>query len=128
MQIRMANSSLLIADLKARHQSNSDGDITDCVPITKRPAFDHHFLKDHMIQMKHRTVQFPKSSEPNLINQSGHQYYGAKATVNVWESKIQLKNKFSFSQIWLPGGSSRHNLNRIETGWRVHSVGNVNMI
>ncbi|KAJ4902241.1 hypothetical protein Rs2_16192 [Raphanus sativus] len=50
-----------------------DGDITDCVPTTERPAFDHHFLKEGMIQMKHITVQFPKSTEPDLINQGGHQ-------------------------------------------------------
>ncbi|KAG5410545.1 hypothetical protein IGI04_006864 [Brassica rapa subsp. trilocularis] len=113
-------------------KSIPDGDVKDCVPTTKRPAFDHHFLKDHMIQ-------FPKSAEPDLINQSGHQvsqssfyfvgffmscvvyFFGLlaiayMATINVWELNIQLKNELSFSQIWLPGGSSGHNLNSIEAG------------
>ncbi|KAF3607132.1 hypothetical protein DY000_02045867 [Brassica cretica] len=101
-------------------ETTSDGDVKDCVPTTKRPAFDHHFLKDHMIQMMDITVQFPKSAEPDLINKSaymeGDKYYGAKATINVWELNIQLKNEFSFSQIWLSGGSSGHDLNSIEAG------------
>jgi hypothetical protein len=113
-----------------------DGDIIDCIPISKQPAFDHPFLKDHKIQMrpsyhpeglfddnkvsaepkgkethipqlwhrygkctegtipmrrtreddvlrassvkrygkkKHRSVPIPKSAEPDLINQNGHQ-------------------------------------------------------
>ncbi|KAI4368574.1 hypothetical protein MLD38_017117 [Melastoma candidum] len=29
-----------------------DGDVIDCVHISKQPAFDHPFLKDHEIQMK----------------------------------------------------------------------------
>ncbi|CAH9050940.1 unnamed protein product [Cuscuta europaea] len=29
-----------------------DGDIIDCVHISKQPAFDHPFLKDHKIQMR----------------------------------------------------------------------------
>ena len=35
----------------------------------------------------------------------GDKYYGAKATINVWEPKIQQQNEFSLSQIWLLGGS-----------------------
>ena len=86
-----------------------------------------------------QTVQFPESAEPDLINQSDHQvsessfyfvgffmscvvyFFGLlaiayMATINVWELNIQLKNELSFSQIWLPGGSSGHNLNSIEAG------------
>ena len=33
-----------------------DGDTIDCVPVSKQPAFDHPFLKDHKIQ-----VHFPHS-------------------------------------------------------------------
>ncbi|CAN7113055.1 unnamed protein product [Brassica rapa subsp. narinosa] len=29
---------------------SSDGDIIECVPISKQPAFDHPFLKYHKIQ------------------------------------------------------------------------------
>ena len=34
-------------------KQSPDGDIIDCVPITKQPAFDHPFLKDHKIQVTH---------------------------------------------------------------------------
>ncbi|CAM8967283.1 unnamed protein product [Rhodiola kirilowii] len=79
---------------------------------------------------KHRAIpKPPKSAEPDIVNQSGHQhaiayvegdrYYGAKATVNVWEPKIQQPNEFSLSQIWLLGGSFGQDLNSIEAGWQV---------
>ncbi|KAG5406443.1 hypothetical protein IGI04_012562 [Brassica rapa subsp. trilocularis] len=32
------------------HLQSSDGDIIECVPISKQPAFDHPFLKYHKIQ------------------------------------------------------------------------------
>lgn len=114
---------------------------------------------------KHRTFPQPKSADPDLISQSGHQvtcrskllplsknpfllvswswwfcfsfseflwifqhaivyvegdkYYGAKATINVWEPKIQQPNEFSLSQMWILGGSFGEDLNSIEVGWQV---------
>ncbi|GMP92141.1 hypothetical protein CsSME_00042489 [Camellia sinensis var. sinensis] len=78
---------------------------------------------------KHRSIPQPRSADPDLINQSGHQhaiayvegdkYYGAKSTMNVWEPKIQQPNEFSLSQIWLLGGSFGEDLNSIEAGWQV---------
>ncbi|CAN1800975.1 hypothetical protein LINPERHAP1_LOCUS22764 [Linum perenne] len=77
---------------------------------------------------KHRTIPKPKSAEPDLINQSGHQhaiayvqgdkYFGAKGTINVWEPKIQQPNEFSLSQLWILGGSFGEDLNSIEAGWQ----------
>lgn len=171
-----------------------DGDIIDCVDISKQPAFDHPSIKNHTIQMrpnyhpeglfretkmpflrsrkngpktisqlwhnsgrcpegtipirrtkkedvlrassiksygkkKLTSVPKPKSADPDLITQSGHQhaiayvegdqYYGAKATLNVWEPKIQQPNEFSLSQIWILGGSFASDLNSIEAGWQV---------
>lgn len=49
----------------------------------------------------------------------GDTYYGAKATINVWEPKIQQPNEFSLSQIWVLGGSFGEDLNSIEAGWQV---------
>ncbi|MFS7916229.1 putative neprosin [Helianthus anomalus] len=49
----------------------------------------------------------------------GDKYYGAKATMNVWEPKIQQSNEFSLSQIWILGGSFGQDLNSIEAGWQV---------
>lgn len=80
---------------------------------------------------KHKTIPRPKyaAPEPDLINQNGHQhaiayvegdqYYGAKATINVWDPKIQQTNEFSLSQLWLLGGSFASDLNSIEAGWQV---------
>ncbi|GER50689.1 hypothetical protein STAS_28010 [Striga asiatica] len=71
----------------------------------------------------------PRSVEPDFTTQTGHQhaiayvegekYYGAKATINVWEPKIQQPNEFSLSQIWILGGSFGQDLNSIEAGWQV---------
>ncbi|KAJ6964196.1 hypothetical protein NC652_002465 [Populus alba x Populus x berolinensis] len=71
----------------------------------------------------------PRSAQPDLITQTGHQhaivyvegdkYYGAKATINVWEPKTQQPNEFSLSQIWILGGTFGQDLNSIEAGWQV---------
>ncbi|KAI3743007.1 hypothetical protein L1987_60708 [Smallanthus sonchifolius] len=74
------------------------------------------------------TLAQPSSIDLDLINQNGHQhaivyaegqFYGAKATMNVWNPKIQQLNEFSLSQIWLLGGSFASDLNSIEAGWQV---------
>lgn len=49
----------------------------------------------------------------------GDKFYGAKATINVWEPKIQQPNEFSLSQIWILGGAFGQDLNSIEAGWQV---------
>nr|GMC82447.1 neprosin 1 [Ipomoea batatas] len=76
-----------------------------------------------------KSVPKPRSAEPDLISQNGHQhaiayveggqYYGAKATINVWEPKIQQSNEFSLSQLWILGGDFNSDLNSIEAGWQV---------
>lgn len=50
----------------------------------------------------------------------GDKYYGAKATLNVWEPKIEQANEFSLSQLWILGGSFGEDLNSIEAGWQVN--------
>ncbi|OAY74912.1 hypothetical protein ACMD2_26040, partial [Ananas comosus] len=77
---------------------------------------------------KHKSFPNPLSVDPDLLNESGHQhaiayvegdkYYGAKATINVWEPKIQQPNEFSLSQLWILGGSFGEDLNSIEAGWQ----------
>ncbi|KAG6473166.1 uncharacterized protein LOC122027354 [Zingiber officinale] len=78
---------------------------------------------------RHRSIPNPMSIDPDLLNESGHQhaiayvegdrYYGAKATINVWEPKIEQPNEFSLSQLWILGGSFGEDLNSIEAGWQV---------
>nr|ACG41003.1 carboxyl-terminal peptidase [Zea mays] len=78
---------------------------------------------------KRHTAPNPLSVDPNMLSEGGHQhaiayvqgdkYYGAKATINVWEPKIQQANEFSLSQLWILGGSFGEDLNSIEAGWQV---------
>lgn len=76
-----------------------------------------------------RTTPNPLSLQPDLLDESGHQhaiayvegdaYYGAKATINVWEPRIEQGNEFSLSQVWVIGGFFGEDLNSIEAGWQV---------
>nr|VDD36446.1 unnamed protein product [Brassica oleracea] len=99
---------------------------------------------------KHRTFSFPKSEEHDLMNQwssdeskflffcwfldlrcvicFGDNYYGAKATINVWEPKIHQQHEFTFLQIWLLSDLFRKYLNSIEAGWQVNRIYMVTII
>lgn len=75
----------------------------------------------------HRPVQMPTSAAS--VSQSGHEhaigyvqggsYYGAKATISVWDPSVQVANEFSLSQLWILAGSFNSDLNSIEAGWQV---------
>ncbi|CAA7410307.1 unnamed protein product [Spirodela intermedia] len=49
----------------------------------------------------------------------GDQYFGAKASLNVWAPKVSSPSEFSLSQIWVISGSFGDDLNTIEAGWQV---------
>lgn len=103
----------------------------DTIPIrrTKREDVLRASSVQRFGRKKRRVIPEPRSAEPDLIHQSGHQhaiayveggkYYGAKATINVWDPKIQQSNEFSLSQLWILGGSFGEDLNSIEAGWQV---------
>ncbi|KAL1818764.1 hypothetical protein ACET3Z_013633 [Daucus carota] len=88
-------------------------------------------IKNYGKKKKNLNILRPNSAEPqpDIVTQNGHQhaiayvdedkYFGAKATMNVWEPKIQQSNEFSLSQIWVLGGSFDGDLNSIEAGWQV---------
>ncbi|XP_021895887.1 uncharacterized protein LOC110813166 [Carica papaya] len=50
---------------------------------------------------------------------SGEQYFGAKASINVWAPRVSNQNEFSLSQMWIISGSFGNDLNTIEAGWQV---------
>ncbi|CAI9756298.1 unnamed protein product [Fraxinus pennsylvanica] len=50
---------------------------------------------------------------------SGNQYYGAKASINVWSPRVANHYEFSISQLWVIAGSFGDDLNTIEAGWQV---------
>ena len=49
---------------------------------------------------------------------NGDQYYGAKASINVWAPQVKNQVEFSLSQIWVIAGSFGNDLNTIEAGWQ----------
>nr|GMD13328.1 uncharacterized protein LOC107814626 [Ipomoea batatas] len=55
---------------------------------------------------------------------SGDQYYGAKASINVWAPVVANQYEFSLSQIWIISGSFGDDLNTIEAGWQDPKHGN----
>ncbi|KAL0341454.1 UNVERIFIED_CONTAM: hypothetical protein Scaly_1808000 [Sesamum calycinum] len=50
---------------------------------------------------------------------NGDQYYGAKASINVWAPGVTDQYEFSLSQLWVISGSFGNDLNTIEAGWQV---------
>jgi hypothetical protein len=50
---------------------------------------------------------------------TGDQYYGAKASINVWAPRVSNQYEFSLSQMWVISGSFGDDLNTIEAGWQV---------
>ncbi|WZZ16804.1 hypothetical protein YC2023_109893 [Brassica napus] len=52
---------------------------------------------------------------------SGSQYYGAKASINVWTPRVSSQYEFSLSQIWVIAGSFADDLNTIEAGWQARA-------
>ncbi|XVE74995.1 hypothetical protein DITRI_Ditri12bG0062200 [Diplodiscus trichospermus] len=50
---------------------------------------------------------------------SGEEYYGAKASINVWAPRVSNQYEFSLSQLWVISGSFGDDLNTIEAGWQV---------
>uniref|UniRef100_A0A6N2K6H2 Neprosin PEP catalytic domain-containing protein n=1 Tax=Salix viminalis TaxID=40686 RepID=A0A6N2K6H2_SALVM len=55
---------------------------------------------------------------------TGEQYYGAKASINVWAPRVSSQYEFSLSQMWVISGSFGDDLNTIEAGWQDPKHGN----
>ncbi|KAJ4972932.1 hypothetical protein NE237_006106 [Protea cynaroides] len=49
----------------------------------------------------------------------GDEYFGAKASINVWSPHVDNQYEFSLSQMWVISGSFGNDLNTIEAGWQV---------
>ncbi|KAE8684228.1 translational activator GCN1-like [Hibiscus syriacus] len=72
-----------------------------------------------------------RADAPDIVSGNGHEhaiaytgttqeFYGARATINVWDPSIEEVNEFSLSQIWVLSGSlDGPDLNSIEAGWQV---------
>ncbi|KAK9104404.1 hypothetical protein Scep_021248 [Stephania cephalantha] len=49
---------------------------------------------------------------------TGQQFYGGKASLNVWAPRVANLYEFSLSQMWVISGSFGNDLNTIEAGWQ----------
>ncbi|KAF5777042.1 putative neprosin [Helianthus annuus] len=56
-----------------------------------------------------------------VASTSKGQFYGTKASLNVWNPYVQESNEFSLAQTWVVGGTYDTGLNTIEAGWQVSS-------
>ncbi|XP_038895688.1 uncharacterized protein LOC120083860 isoform X2 [Benincasa hispida] len=56
--------------------------------------------------------------EHAVVFVNGEQYYGAKASLNIWAPRVTDQYEFSLSQIWVISGSFGNDLNTIEAGWQ----------
>uniref|UniRef100_A0A0D3G3R3 Neprosin PEP catalytic domain-containing protein n=1 Tax=Oryza barthii TaxID=65489 RepID=A0A0D3G3R3_9ORYZ len=97
---------LRLERVRAQLARSPDGDVIDCVPSHLQPAFEHPRLRG-------------QKPEHAVGYMSGGQFYGAKASLNVWPAKVASPAEFSLSQIWLISGSFGNDLNTIEAGWQV---------
>ncbi|KAF3592877.1 hypothetical protein DY000_02023040, partial [Brassica cretica] len=90
------------------------------------PSYARSGISKQKFEMKKHLNWLNKSAVKSIQNAiayvEGDNYYGAKATINVWEPKIQQQHKFTFLQIWLLSDLFRKYLNNIKAGWQVHSV------
>ncbi|KAA8542225.1 hypothetical protein F0562_023377 [Nyssa sinensis] len=67
--------------------------------------------------VRHDTMSSDHEHAVAFVN--GDQYYGAKASLNVWAPGVTDQYEFSLSQLWVISGSFGNDLNTIEAGWQV---------
>lgn len=125
---RMNSTSLSVHSAQTWHVSGycPEGTIpvrrTSVEDIMRAESPRHYGRKS---RLPPRVVQKPDVSNGNghehaIAYVQGEEYYGAKATINVWAPRIETMNEFSLSQIWVLSGSfDGSDLNSIEAGWQV---------
>ncbi|PNX81230.1 hypothetical protein L195_g037247, partial [Trifolium pratense] len=122
-----------------------DGDIIDCVLTHKQLAFDHPLLKGQKPLDPPKRSRGHNQTD-NLANNfqlwslsgescpdgtipvrrhavavvDGGEFYGAKATINLWNPHIESPNEFSLAQIWIVSGTYGKDINTIEAGWQIY--------
>ncbi|KAJ7541857.1 hypothetical protein O6H91_10G079900 [Diphasiastrum complanatum] len=101
------------------------------IPVRRTKAED--IMRAGSIQLYGRKFQSPPKpnsvERPEPLDGEGHehaiayvsenQFYGAQASINVWQPSVEVPNEFSLSQMWLLAGSFNGDLNSIEAGWQV---------
>ncbi|KAI4341390.1 hypothetical protein MLD38_026120 [Melastoma candidum] len=59
------------------------------------------------------------SGHEHAVMLASGDFYGAKASINVWSPRVTDEFEFSLSQLWVISGSFENDLNTIEAGWQV---------
>ncbi|KAL3512791.1 hypothetical protein ACH5RR_025508 [Cinchona calisaya] len=67
--------------------------------------------------VRHDTMSSDHEHAVAFVN--GDQFYGAKASINVWTPSVTDQYEFSLSQVWIISGTFGNDLNTIEAGWQV---------
>ncbi|KAH9713135.1 NEP-interacting protein 1 [Citrus sinensis] len=84
------------------------------IPILRTPHSNRRRRSYPTVSQKRRANDF--SAPPALV---GGQYYGARATINVW-NPATYQGEFSFAQIWVGSGEGDE-ANTMEVGWLVNN-------
>ncbi|MQL70006.1 hypothetical protein Taro_002313, partial [Colocasia esculenta] len=100
------------------------------IPI-ERTQGNSHFTSNHLINHTYKHPQYflrqrvmqqgniEDVHEHSLIQVEHDKTYGIKATLNVWNPKLEKQYEFSVSQVWFIGGDRENNL---EAGWAVSII------
>ncbi|WVZ20732.1 hypothetical protein V8G54_008054 [Vigna mungo] len=76
--------------------------------------FEHEFQKQQVTDS-----EWTPLAKHAVVFVNGDQYYGARASINVWAPSVSDEFEFSLSQMWVIAGSFGKDLNTIEAGWQV---------
>ncbi|KAI5665175.1 hypothetical protein M9H77_24498 [Catharanthus roseus] len=68
-------------------------------------------------RIRHDTMSSDHEHAVAFVN--GEQFYGVKASINVWAPHVTDQYEFSLSQVWIISGTFGNDLNTIEAGWQV---------
>ncbi|XP_073116235.1 protein neprosin-like [Elaeis guineensis] len=99
---------------------------------SKFPPIDENEECSSIPQLWHQNGRCPVDTIPIRRNKKddvlkhaivyvqGGFYYGAKATMNMWNPKLESPDAFSLSQLWIIGGPDQL-LDTIEAGWFIQT-------
>uniref|UniRef100_A0A1D1ZKF8 ATP synthase subunit delta n=1 Tax=Anthurium amnicola TaxID=1678845 RepID=A0A1D1ZKF8_9ARAE len=117
-------------EIEASHLWNlTERCLEGSIPIEKTPKNSHfrygssksHWLKDRHYVFGQRRMQVSKdvsdNHERSSIQVLGSNYYGAKASINVWNPKVENQNEFSLSHISF---NSEDGKSSLAAGWMVN--------
>ncbi|CAN8270664.1 unnamed protein product [Cochlearia groenlandica] len=86
-------------------------------------------IRQHAGDSNHKKFAKPFKSESDATRdhmyaigkiQNGRRFYGTRATLNVWEPRVEASDDFSLAQIWVGSGSySNGDINTVEAGWQI---------